>query len=84
MSGDRDDEVREAEADMDDTAREMEHHRDEVERDIAESRRELEELRDRQGAAAEGIAGDWHETEDEAGGEDASGAGGGVDVERER
>jgi hypothetical protein len=72
-----------AERQMDDTARDMERARDELEGDIDESKKELEELREREGEAAESVAGDWRETEDEAGGDDPTGAGGSVDVERD-
>lgn len=83
MTDDREDDVRAAQADMDATARDMERKSEAVEDDIEASRRELDELRDREGEAAGDVAGDWRETEDEAGGEDPRGAGRSVDVERE-
>lgn len=83
MSDDRDEQLRQAQTDMDATAREMEREGEQVDADIDESRKGLDELRETQGEAAADVAGDWRETEDEAGGEDPKGAGRSVDVERE-
>lgn len=75
MNADPDDALRAAQKDMEQTAREMEHLGEEVDEDIERSHERADALRERQGDAAEDVAGDWHETDDAAGGEDPSGVG---------
>jgi predicted RNase H-like nuclease (RuvC/YqgF family) len=75
MMREDEDPVAAAERPMDETIREMENERKELEHDIDSTRKELEELRRRQGAAGDPVAGDWRDTDDEAGGDDAKGAG---------
>jgi hypothetical protein len=75
MTREEQDPVAAAERPMDETIREMEHEREELEHDIDASRKELDELRRVQGAAGEDVAGDWRDTDDEAGGDDPKGAG---------
>lgn len=72
MDSNRDRPIEEAAQAMDDQIRDMEQEREHLEGEIEASRREL---RDMQATTGGGVAGDWRDTDDDAGGEDPHGAG---------
>jgi len=64
-------EVERAQEAMDDSIRHLEERSEQLEEHIAESRRELHDMEQTTGGE---VAGDWRDTEDDAGGEDPEGA----------
>jgi hypothetical protein len=68
---DPDRQVERAEEAMDDSIRRLEEHSEELSEHIDDARRDLN---DKKHATGGDVAGDWHDTDDAAGGEDPEGA----------